>query len=148
MKTTLGYFGIEDGKYLGQSCPSDCGNYYLVMGEIRKKICEHPDANPYRRHDVRGYHKTYCDDNRMTVTFDEYRNNNKHRKVTFNHWWHYNDDVEKARMEKEQAKFTKIMQFIIDNIMPPIFAKYKIPNNRRVYLPGYLDLNWGILAET
>lgn len=147
MKITLGYFNYANGIYLGASQPTDFGNFYLVMGNIHKKICEHPDTKPYKRHDIKTYSKTYYDKTRMDMVIYEYRNNNRHRKIEQKHWWSYGNDVERKRIQDENAMITKMLQFLINNSMHDIFAKYGITSRRYIYFPGWFELDWGALPE-
>ena len=141
MKVMLGYYKTADGSYMGDSPRADCGDYIMAIGVIRKKICEKPDASPYKNRDtVNRFSRTYCDENRLDVQLVEYKSFIKKERIKHTYYWAYDtNDTRKGR----HKIIENIIKSIVINKLPYFIKIYGIKNNRYVYLPGYFeDLVW------
>jgi hypothetical protein len=138
MKITIGFFN-NNGSFIGKKLPDGAKDYFYVHGTVRKKICEHPDTNPYKTHDVRDYTKSYCDKNRMWIHVTEFRSGVKHKEVTNYHYWYHEKDSPEYVFG---MKLKVMMQYCIDFLLLDHLKKSKIMDRRKIYLPGHFDVNF------
>jgi len=128
MKIKLGYYDIN-GIYIPDQ--PKCNEYFLMMGEFRKKIAEHEHQSPYKYNRVDRYTKTYCDENRIyvyAIYFKDGKIVETQRTVPY---YYYGN---KGRYEI----FKKICTHIKLTKSPELMQKYNITDERRIYYPVYV----------
>lgn len=147
MKISLGYYRIIDGSFIANEMPIMDTDYYHVIATLRRKICEYPDSTPYKRHAVKEWQRTYCDENRLFVRLFEYRDRKKIREIR-SHWCFFRATNEDERLEKDRhIVYNAIIQNVVDKYAPSLLEKYHITNRRYVYLPSGIDVNWGPIVN-
>lgn len=145
MKISLGYYRISDGSFIADETPIMDTDYYHVFATLRRKICEHQGSSPYRHHAVNQRRQTYCDENRLIVKIDGYKDRKKTDTIR-RHWrpWRIADEEDRIETMKNDV-FRAILQNVIDKRIIPLMEKYQITQRRYVYLPDGMELNWGII---
>jgi hypothetical protein len=148
MKISLGYYRVSDGSFIANETPTMDTCYYHVIATFRRKICEHPGSSPYKRHTVKQWQKTHCDENRLFIRLFEYRDRIKIQEIT-NHWHFYRPVNEEDRLEETRHKiYNSIFQNVVDKSVISLMEKYHITSRRYVYIPNGIEVNWGIIQLT
>jgi hypothetical protein len=143
MKIMLGYYSTSDGLYLGYRQPDfyDCpnGNYIMIIGTIRKKICENRNVSPYRHHDIIPHSKTYSDKNRLYIDIFEYNSYELKSKLK-DVWRPWGED------ESEETKrydiINSALQNMINNFIYTTCTTYGITDRNNIYFSGNFRLTW------
>ena len=143
MKISLGYYRIGDGSFIANETPTMDTYYYHVIATLRRKICEHPGSSPYKRHIIKQWQKTHCDENRLFVRIFEYKDRIKTQEIT-SHWCYFRPTTDEDKLETAKHEIYKhIFQHVIDKNIIPLMEKYHITSARRIYIPSGIEVNWG-----
>ena len=140
MKITLGYYDMN-GRWLGTNVQTSVPDYYFVSGTVRKKICEHPDVSPYKRKEIKTHTRTYCDQNRLWIEIQEYKNFNRHSTLRNCSNWRWDNEDKKHKFQIINA----VMQHLTDTKLLEIARKYNITSQRFIYFPGWFEINYNAL---